>query len=116
MIWHDHFVKYLEDGRNPYRRFSLYSDVYERGLLTPLVKLEMDYKQQVKYGDEIVIETTFVNCQAAKIILHYRLYRKSNNLLVLTANTVQVFVNKKGVLQLNPPEFYLEWKRKNGLE
>jgi acyl-CoA thioester hydrolase len=118
IVWHGHFVKYLEDGRESFgRRFSLgYSDVYESGLLTPLVKLEMDYKQQVKYGDEIVIETTYVNCQASKIILHYRLFRKSDNALVLTANTVQVFVNKKGELQLNPPKFYLDWKRKNGLD
>ena len=92
-----------------------YFDVFRHGLLTPVVKMEIDFKLQVKYGDEITIETEFVNCDAAKIIFHYRIFRKSDKALVLTARTVQVFVNEAGELELTNPEFFLKWKRKNGI-
>jgi len=118
IVWHGHFVKYLEDGRESFgRRYGMgYSDVFEQGLLTPIVKLDMDYKLQVKYGDEIVIETTYANSAAAKIILHYKIFRKSDNAVVLTATSTQVFVNQQGQLELTNPRFYLEWKRKNGVD
>lgn len=118
IVWHGHFVKYLEDGRESFgRKYHLgYFDVFAQGLLTPIVKLDMDYRLQVRYGEEIVIETTYVNCAAAKIILHYTIYRKSDNAVVLTATSVQVFVNEEGQLELTNPRFYLDWKNKNSVD
>ena len=118
IVWHGHFVKYLEDGRESFgRKYSLgYFDVHEQGLLTPIVKLDLDYKLQVRYGEEIVVETTYLNCAASKIILHYTIYRKSDNAVVLTAKSVQVFVNQEGQLELTNPRFYMEWKQKNGVD
>ena len=117
IVWHGNFVTYLEDGRESFgRKYKLgYSDVFRNGLLTPIVKMEIDFKLQVKYGDEIVIETEFVNCDAAKIIFHYRIFRKSDQALVLTATTTQVFVNESGELELTNPLFFVEWKKKNGI-
>ena len=118
IVWHGHFVKYLEDGRESFgRKYNLdYFAVYEHGLLTPIVKLDMDYRLQVRYGEEIVIETTYMNSAAAKIVLHYTVYRKSDNAVVLTATSIQAFVNEKGQLELTNPGFYLEWKKKNSVD
>lgn len=118
IVWHGNFTKYIEDGRESFgRSYGLdYFDVYDQKLLTPIVKLEIDYKLQVRYGEEIIIETTYRNCAAAKIILDYRIFRKSDLALVSTATTTQVFVNRDGDLELTNPPFYLEWKRRNGIE
>jgi len=117
MVWHGNYVKYLEDGRESFgKRYKLgYFDVHGQGFLTPVVKLNMDYKLQVRYGEQIVIETTYLNCAAAKIIFNYRIFRKSDHALVLTATSIQVFVNREGELQLTNPGFYLDWKKNNGL-
>jgi acyl-CoA thioester hydrolase len=117
IVWHGNFVKYLEDGRESFgRKYQLgYLDFFRHGLKTPIVKMEMDFKLQVRYGEEIVIETSFINCDAAKIIFHYRIFRKPDRALVLTAATTQVFLNDSGELELTNPGFYLEWKRKHGL-
>ena len=63
IVWHGNYVKYLEDGREAFgHEFGLgYNDVYDFGLLIPIIKLDIDFKLPVRYGDEIVIETTFVN-------------------------------------------------------
>ena len=118
IVWHGNFAKYLEDGRESFgRRFGLgYYDVYDHGLLIPIVKLDIDYKLQVKYGEQIIIETSYVNCAAAKIVFQYKIFRSKDQAMVLTAKTIQVFLNKQGELELTNPEFYLEWKRKNGIE
>ena len=117
IVWHGNFVKYLEDGRESFgRRFGLsYFEVYDHELLTPIVKMEINYRMQVKYGDVILIETTYVNCDAAKIILNYRILRKTDRAVVLTATTTQAFVSKNGELELTNPDCYLDWKRRNGV-
>ena len=117
IVWHGNYVNYLEDGREAFgREFGLgYYDVYEFGLLIPIVKLDMDFKLQVRYGEEIVIETTFVNDEAAKIIFDYTIYRKSDDAVVLTARSTQVFIDEKGMLELTNPDFYLNWKKRMGL-
>ena len=116
IVWHGNFVKYMEDGRESFgRRFGLgYYDLYEQGLQVPLVKLDIDYKQQLKYGERIVIETTWMNCDAAKILFKYQILRKADGAVLMKARTTQVFLNMKGELELTNPEYYMEWKSRNG--
>ncbi len=118
IVWHGNFVKYMEDGRESFgQSFGLgYYDLFEQGLMVPLVKMDIDYKLQLKYGEGIIIETTWENCDAAKILFRYRILRKTDQAVLMTARTTQVFLNKQGELELCNPEFYLEWKRKNGVE
>jgi len=118
IVWHGNYVKYLEDGRESFgRKYGLgYLDVHKRGWLTPIVKLEMDYKIQVKYGEEIIIETSYVNVDAAKIVFEYTIYRKEDMTVVMKATSVQVFVNMNGELELTNPDFYLEWKAGHGFK
>ncbi|OFX76327.1 MAG: 4-hydroxybenzoyl-CoA thioesterase [Bacteroidetes bacterium GWE2_29_8] len=117
VVWHGNYVKYLEDGRESFgREFELgYYDVYKHGLMIPIVKLDINYKQQTRYEERIIIETKFVDTDAAKIIFDYKIYKKSDHRIVLTARSIQVFINKDGILELTNPEFYMAWKHKMGL-
>jgi len=112
VVWHGNYVKYLEDGREAFgSEYGLsYTDVYEKGLMTPIVKLDVDYKGMIKYGDEILIVTEFVPTVAAKVIFKYKIYNAKDNKLVLTATTIQVFIDLEGQLQLTNPEFFANWK------
>ena len=118
IVWHGNFAKYMEDGRESFgRRFGLgYYELYEQGLLVPIVNMNIDYKLQVKYGERIVIETTWENCAAAKLLFSYSIWRESDRALFMTAQTTQVFLNKKRDLELCNPDFYQEWKKRNGVE
>ncbi|MBT3208326.1 MAG: acyl-CoA thioesterase [Bacteroidetes bacterium] len=114
VVWHGNYVKYLEDGRESFGdEFQFgYFDVYKFGLTTPIVKLNMNYKHMIKYGEKVIIETEYVPTEAAKIIFNYRIINAATNILALAANSTQVFLNTQGELQLTNPEFYLEWKKK----
>lgn len=117
VVWHGNYVKYLEDGREAFGlQFGVgYNEIFANGYMTPVVKMELNYTHSVKYGEDLIVETTFVNSESAKIIFDYRILRALNNEVVLKARTVQVFIDMQGIMELSKPAFYTEWKKKNGL-
>ena len=117
VVWHGSYVKYLEDGRESFgKEFKLaYYDVFEFGLMTPIVKLDINYKKSMKYGDRVIIETEYIATKAAKIIFKYKILNADTNKVVLTAKSVQVFISKVGQLQLTHPDFYIEWQKRMGI-
>jgi len=117
IVWHGNYVKYIEEGRESFgKKYGIsYLDIYDHGVMAPVVNMNIDYKKQVKYGDVLVIETEFVDSAAAKIIFKFRIYRKSDEELVVTAETTQVFIDMKKEMILYPPQFVLDWKKKVGL-
>jgi acyl-CoA thioester hydrolase len=117
IVWHGHYLKFFEDGREAFgRQYGLsYLDIYGNGFATPLVNIQVDFKKTVKYGDSIFIDTAFVNSPAAKIIFHYKLYRASDNELVASGESIQVFMNLQHELFITNPDFFMAWKRNHGL-
>lgn len=118
IVWHGEYVRYFEDGREAFgRQYGGlgYMEIYERGYVVPLVKLELDFKLPLVCSDTAIVETRFVNTGAAKIIFEYTIFRESDMQVVATGRSVQVFL-KDGELYLNNPEFYLEWKKRWNVE
>lgn len=117
IVWHGHYLKFFEDGREAFGKdYGLgYLDIYREKFATPLVNINVDFKKTVKYGDSVIIETTYIDSPAAKIIFHYRIYRASDNELVAKGESTQVFMNLDHELYITLPPFFEAWKKKNGL-
>lgn len=117
IVWHGNYAKYFEDGREAFgNQFGIsYLDVYANKLLTPLVKLDFEYKWPLEYGDKAVIETEFINHDAAKIHFKYVIFNKKNNKIAATGESIQVFLNLERELLLTCPSFFTEWKKKMGI-
>ena len=118
IVWHGHYVRYFEDGREAFgREFNLgYLDVFSKGYATPIVSIQCDYKKFLRYNDRVIIETTYVPCDPAKINFNYRLLNAATRELVVTGSTVQVFIDRNNFnLQLINPDFFFDWKRNHGL-
>lgn len=118
IVWHGHYIKYFEDGREAFGdQYGFgYLDFYEQRLLTPVVDVSCHYKKQLAYGDEVIIETEYINTEAAKIIFEYKIFKKEDNSPVATGRSVQVFLSTDRELILTNPDFYIDWKKKNGLK
>lgn len=116
VVWHGNYIKYFEDGREAFGNMYQinYQDFYSRGFLIPLVKINCDYKKPLKYGDTAIIETRFVNSDAAKLLYEYVIYRNNTTDVIATGSSVQVFLNMDMELLLDFPPFFLEWKKKHG--
>jgi len=117
VVWHGNYVKYFEDGREFFgNKYGLnYYDFYNNGILTPLVKLECNFKKSLEYGEKAIIETKFINCEAAKLKYEYIIYKSSNMEVIATGMSVQAFLDENRELMLTIPPFFAKWKKKMGL-
>ncbi len=115
VVWHGNYVRYFEDGREAFgKEFQLgYLDIYEHGLAVPLIDLQVNFKRVLEYGDTAVIETTFINSPAAKIIFEYKITSAKHGYTACIGRTTQVFMNpvNKELLITMPPFMEL-WKQK----
>lgn len=114
VVWHGHYVRYFEDGREAFgKAFGLgYLDIYKHGLAVPLIDLNVKFKKVLEYGDEALIETTFINSPAAKLIFEYKITSRLHGHVVCTGRSTQVFmepVTKE--LYITMPPFMEQWKK-----
>jgi acyl-CoA thioester hydrolase len=117
IVWHGNYLKYFEDGRESFgARYHLgYLEVYKHNIMIPIVKINCDYKRPLVYGDTAIVETRYINTEAAKILFKYTIYRKSDHEIMATGSSMQVFLTPEGELILTAPEFYLDWKKLWGI-
>jgi acyl-CoA thioester hydrolase len=69
----------------------------------------------LEYGEKALIETSFHDTEAAKIIFTYKIFRLPGMQLAAEGKSIQVFIDKNRELVLNTPDFIYEWKRKWGI-
>lgn len=114
VVWHGNYLKYIEDGREAFgAQYGIhYLDFLREQVVVPLVNIEFDYKKPLVYGDVAVVETRYVDCEAAKLMFEYTIFRSSTMEVVATAKSVQVFLTPDMELMLTLPEFFQKWKEK----
>ena len=119
ILWHGHYIKLFEDGREAFgeEHGLSYYDFYNQGIYTPLVHISCDYKLPLEYGDTAIIETKYIDCDAAKLKFEYSIYKNSveKKVIVATGKSVQVFLNENRELILSSPQFFIDWKKKMNL-
>lgn len=117
IVWHGHYVRYFEDAREAFGlKYGIhYLDIHREGYSIPIVKVHCDYKRSLKYGDTAIVQATYVDSEAAKLIFTFVIRNKATNEIVATGETVQVFLDSNKELSLTIPSFLLTWKKRNGL-
>ena len=117
IVWHGNYIKYMEEGREDFgRKYGIsYMEIRDQGYMAPLVSIHCDYKKTMAYEDRVIVETSFKDSEAAKIIYTFRILRASDNELVATGESVQVFLDMNRELVLTIPPFFETWKKKWGI-
>jgi acyl-CoA thioester hydrolase len=118
VVWHGNYVRFFEDAREAFGiKYGIpYLDVYHNGYYTPIVSINCEYKSPLKYGDEALVEITYFDTPAAKVVFKYNIYNASTNALAATGETVQVFISTTdNCLSISNPDFFEKWKQKAGL-
>lgn len=117
IVWHGEYVRYFEDGRESFgTHYGLgYLDICAAGYTVPIVELNCRFVRSLVFGETAIVETRYINCEAAKIKFEYTIFREDNGEVIAEGESVQVFLNAEGQLELVNPPFYLEWKKKLGI-
>ena len=114
MLWHGNYVKLLEEGREAWgEHFGLsYRTIYDNGYVVPVVDLHIQYKETARSGDRLVVETSYQPTPAAKLTFNYTIFRESDQAVLATATTTQLFVTRDGVFDPSTPAFFGQWRTK----
>lgn len=115
MVWHGHYVQYLEDAREAFgRKYGLeYLHIYNNGYVAPIVDMQLQYKQIATIDDRLLVEITYRPAKGGKLIFDYVIYKEPDHTEVLTASTIQLFMTHDGVFEPSCPDFLSMWKEKN---
>lgn len=118
IVWHGHYVRYFEDAREDFgKKYGIsYLDFYRNNLAVPVVAIQCDYKKPLRYGDTIIIQTTYVDTPAAKLNFEYEIYDAGHGMHMASGLSSQVFVDAKTFeLQLTMPQFFETWRKTHNL-
>ena len=118
MVWHGHYIKYMEDAREAFgRKYALeYMFIYKNNYMAPVFDIKMRYHQTATVDDVLLVTITYRPSKGAKLVFDYEIRKESDNALVFTAESTQLFTNLKGELEPSCPPFLEEWKKKYGLK
>ncbi len=114
VVWHGEYVRYMEDGREAFGRAFPgigYLDFYAHGYTAPIVDMQVQYISPLTVNDVALVETRFMETQAAKLCFEYIIRKECNGQLIAKGRSVQVFVDREGNICLNNPPFFDEWKQ-----
>lgn len=112
-VWHGSYTSYFEDAREAFgQKYGLgYLTIFNNGFYAPLVDLSFKYKKPMRYGMHPRIEITYLPTETAKIIFDYAIYDNTDDSLIATGRSVQVFLDHDYQLVWYTPDFYEEWKK-----
>ena len=117
IVWHGSYALYFEDAREQFgKEFDLtYQGYFENGHYAPIVDLSFHYKKPLRYGQKARVDIMYRNVPAAKIVFDYEIRLTTDNSLIATGTSTQVFLDRNYKLVWTNPPFYEAWKRKHGL-
>lgn len=118
MVWHGHYVKYMEDARESFcHKYGLdYMHIFNSGYLAPMFDMKMRYHHTATIDDVLLVTITYRHTKGAKLVFDYEVKRESDDLLIFTGETTQLFVTREGEFEPSSPTFFTEWKKKNNIE
>lgn len=95
---HMAYVAWMELGRTELmRRNGLsYAEMERRGVLLPVVRLEIDYLRAVSYEELLEIHTRLVEVRSRRVRFAYRVVAKEDGRLVAEGLTVLVCMGPEG--------------------
>ena len=114
MVWHGNYVKYMEDAREKFgAKYGFeYLHIFNSGYLAPVADMHIKYRNSARISEILTMKITYVPSRAAKMVFEYLITRKSDNAVIIEAETSQLFVTREGVFEVSTPGFYAEWKKR----
>lgn len=114
-VWHGSFITYLEDGRESFGRHYPgigYADMQRAGIYAPVYDIHVRYLSPLVMNDVAVIHTGYVYHPGARLDYEYRVYRESDGVCCAEGSTTQLFIDSRGALLTDIPDYYQKWQDK----
>lgn len=95
VVYHANYLTWFEIGRTEFIRSAgyPYAQFESRGILLPVVNLNMQFKAPARYDDEVLIRTNVKKFSGVRITFGYTILHKHSQQLLVTGETEHVWVN-----------------------
>ena len=107
--YYGNYAQYFEVGRvEALRKLGMtYKQLEEMGYMLPVSTLNIKYFSPAFYDDLLTIITRITEQKGVRLVFEYEIYNESKKLLV-TADTMLVFVNKSTMKPTTPPKEFVD--------
>ncbi len=97
VVHHSNYIRWFEIGRVEFLRAAgiTLTEMMDDGYVFPITEVSAKYVNSAYFDDELIIETTPVALTKAKMAFSYRVLRKSDDTLLVTGFTQNVFTSKE---------------------
>lgn len=78
VVYHANYLIWFEVARTDFLRElgQIYKSFEDRGILSPVLKAEIEYGTPLRYGDIIKVYTKVVEVSPVKCVYDYKIYKK----------------------------------------
>lgn len=110
IVWHGHYVAYLEEGRRAFGRCHGvdYPVFLEHGVAIPVVHLAIDYLAPARMDEVLAVTARLLKPDFARLDFEYEVRRAADGTLLARAETRQALTTPQGELLLGWPDFMVE--------
>jgi acyl-CoA thioester hydrolase len=110
VVWHGHYVKYLEVARCALLDDigHNYTQMKASGYAWPVIDLQLRYVQASRFGQRLQVRADLIEWQN-RLLIHYLIRDAANGQRITRASSVQVAVKiATGEMQLVSPEVFVD--------
>ena len=107
-VYYGNYATYFEVARvESLREIGItYKDIEDKGILLPVLDYKVKFIKPAVYDDLLTIHTVIPQLPMARIRFEYEIYNQSD-VLLNTAATTLVFINKETKKPCAAPDFFL---------
>lgn len=108
-VYHSHYVEYFDVARSEMmRELGMPNSEIERaGVMLPVLKVEIDYKNPALYDDLLTIRTTLREIPKVKIKFEYEVFRENGECITTGAVTL-AFMHADTKRACRCPQYLIE--------
>ena len=113
IVHHSNYIRWFEIGRVEFLREAgiTLNQLMDDGYVFPITEVSAKYVNSAKFDDELSIETTPEALTKAKMAFTYRILRASDDILLVTGRTQNVFTSMEtGKITRLPETYYNKLK------
>lgn len=117
VVHHSNYIRWFEEARLDYlsQEGFPYESIEQVGLLIPVLGVTCEYRQAVRFGQTVRIETEILKFNGIKFTVAYEIYDKERQILHSKGKTEHCFLNhdfKPVAIKRQAPRLY-EFFQKN---
>jgi len=108
IVYYANYLVWFEIGRTDFCRqvgFAYRDMELEDGLYIMVAEAQCRYKAPARYDDEILVRTRVSSCRKRVLTFEYEIYRKANDEILASGETVHVITDREGHPRALPDKY-----------